>query len=612
MHNFSRWKITEVIFFVIALFFILFLQGAMPFLMIPILAQAVWGTGFAESFTHGSIFAIHAHDFGLPKPAAISFGLAAAWSISLLLRFGLHAADAYSMITAMWMSIAFFSAFLVARNLGNSRSFSILGATVWMSMPIIWYHTGYGFLALGMCLLAFYFLAAIKLFFIDPSVKRLPRFNVILYFIAAILAVFIDGYTFMMFAVGATILFLFLVKTRIELRPMLWRKVFPVHIASFFLAYVLYALFIDKSNYGTSPIEFFRAWGVDLWFLAVPTAGFYWLSDILHLGAMRPRYMYFGDSSVWISTFALPIILAGVVAWLQLIRKKIKLATGFFLVAIFGFYMSLGPSLKIHTQKPLKLQINLPDQQSQAMLKRYAIMPTGNAVFSKYLPGFNDMRAAYRWTALEVFALWCLVMLAIVNTRRKRAWTFVLFVILLLNLPDMPKRFQLCRHYREMFLQIEQQLVPALQQFIQPNEIVVFLPWGNDWLVNYLAPTAGFLTYNIGGDKNMFSAYHDWPNDMRATGPGPLDVTKVSAGLSMLRNREADVLIIPYFDLLWGAHKWPCGRAPVLNDANPYACLLPYKKSLKALLDPIKASSEWQVTDSDLFMTIRVKPSPKE
>src|SRR3546814_3171966 len=89
------WTPSEIVVALIALACALLLYGAVPFLMLPTLGQAVWTMGFAESFANGHLLDFYAHDFGIPKPAAMAFGLAGAWPASLLVRIGWHAADAY-------------------------------------------------------------------------------------------------------------------------------------------------------------------------------------------------------------------------------------------------------------------------------------------------------------------------------------------------------------------------------------------------------------------------------------------------------------------------------------------------------------------------------------
>src|SRR3546814_13872942 len=101
-----------------------------------------------------------------------------------------------------------------------------------------------------------------------------------------------------------------------------------------------------------------------------------------------------------------------------------------------------------------------------------------------------------------------------------------------------------------MFLQIDEELVSQLHQNIGSGETVAFIPWGNDFIANYLAPKVGFRTFNIGGDKNLSAAQTEWPSPMRALGPR-LDINIAISSVKMLLEGAADALVVPYIDMLW-------------------------------------------------------------
>src|SRR5262245_56949831 len=109
------WTDLERAFAILAVFSVLLFHGAFPFFMAPTLGQAVWSSGFAQSFAKGPLYSIYAHDFGLPMPAAIPFGLAGALPASWLIRLGLHPSDAYAGMAAVWLTLAFCSAYLFSR-----------------------------------------------------------------------------------------------------------------------------------------------------------------------------------------------------------------------------------------------------------------------------------------------------------------------------------------------------------------------------------------------------------------------------------------------------------------------------------------------------------------
>ncbi|MGB7194510.1 MAG: hypothetical protein WBD81_13745 [Collimonas pratensis] len=612
----QNWTVREGLSAAAAIVFVLVLNGALPFFTTPTLGQAIWTTGFSQSFANGPWYSIFSHDFGFPKPAAIAFGLAGAWPASLLIRLGLHPADAYSGMVAFWLVVGLFSAYQIARKFGARRSLSLLGGMVWMSMPIIWAHAGYSMLSLGMGLLPFYFLAALKLFVMDAE-NGVTASAIVFYFVAAFISVFMDGYTFMMFATGASILLAVAAFNRPEMRRTLLRTALPVHMISLGLAYLLFSAYVGKTSFGGEPIDFFRGWGLDLSFMAIPTKGMHWIPDLLGFSLTRSDDAYFGDASVWSTTFSLPLILAGIIAWKRN-RQQTTLVTAALLIAVFGFYMALGPSLKINSTKPETLQLSHSGQQSALMSADLAIMPTGNAWISEILPGFKVMRASYRWSALGIFAVWLLIMYTMAhgNRREDMLWAGVFSLLVLFNLPNIPERWRNGVATRTMFHQIDHDLVASLHRLIRKDEIVAFLPWGNDFIVNYLAPRAGFRALNIGGDKNLFDAEGKWPPEMAEIGQ-ELDVGDIPAAMKMLFDGTADVLVVPYFNMLWSAHLWPCldQTTMVLSIEQQdefhrpgFVCPLQLKAERHSVILALQKLPYLEVIDSGLFAVIRLRP----
>ena len=392
---------------ILALAFVLFLHGAVPFFATPTLTQALWTTGFSQSFLNESVFSIHARNIGAPEPAAMVFGLAGAWSAAVFIKLGLHPADGYSAMVAFWLPVGFFSAYKIGRFFGAQHLMAILGAVLWMSMPIIWMHAHYSMVSLGIGLLPFYFWVALNLFLCTPGLPKPSFLYVGMYVAAALIAVFMDGYSFMMFAVGASLLCAYIIIAFPECRKRMFLVGIPVHVLSFGLAYFFYTSYIGKTEFESPPIDYFRGWGLDLSFIVIPTRGIHWVFDILGLSAARSNNLYFGDSSVWVTAFCLPIVLAGLFSWWR-VRRHTKIASGLLLLAAFGFYMALGPSLKINSTKPEVMQRVKPGQQSEMMPPEMAIAPTGSAWISENLPGFRSVRATYRWSALGMFGLWML------------------------------------------------------------------------------------------------------------------------------------------------------------------------------------------------------------
>jgi len=539
----------------ICLFFVLLVNGAIPLLMIPTLGQSVWTTGFSSSFLNDSVFSIYAKNIGAPAPAAIAFGLAGAWPCAVFIKFGLHPADAYTLMVAMWLTVSFFACYCLARSYSVSRFQSLLASVTWGVMPMIVQHAGYSMLSTGIALLPLYFLATSYLFDRKPFGRiQLAKFfaGAFGYFVVCLVAVFMDGYSFMMFAVGST-LFGIVCFIRSDLKKVLFFYAFPVHMISFGLAYLLYAVYIGKPQFDAAPLDFFRGWGTDLTFWLIPTKGITWLADLFHLSVARSANTWFGDSSVWRTTFALPLMLAAVTA-VMLAKKHRAAILGFAVVGLFGYYMSLGPSFKINSTKPGG------QNPGQMMEERYAVTSTGSGVFSENLPGFKNMRASYRWGALGALGAWMVIVLALSreNPRYTRTITTVaMAAVTLLNIPDLSRKIPSYQRMREAFLRLDHDLLSDMSLTVKPGEMLAFLPWRNDFLVNYLAPNLHITTWNIGGDKNLNEARKHWPETMRSFPMGRINEGFDGRLLQLLARNEADAVVLPYIDMLWAAHRWP-------------------------------------------------------
>jgi len=584
----------EVICFFLTWCFILVLQGAVPFFLLPTLGQAIWTMGFASSYANGSLFTIYAHDFGFPYPAPIAFGLAGAWVASLFLRLGLCAADAYAFMLVFWLTLAYIGAYRFSRHFCDSRYFCIFLSLIWMCMPIIWTHASYSMLSIGIALLPFYFLMAIKLFCVNHSVKQPTILMSLLYFVTVLISVFMDGYTFMMFFVGTSILLFYHIKLEVQDRDILLKKILFLHILTFLIAYLIYSAFIGHLHFIKSSIDAFRAMGVDLSFIVIPTQGVLGLADWLGVSVPRSTRDYFGDNSVWQTTFILPVLIVGFYSWHN-VRRKQKIANAFLITALFSAYLSLGPSLKTNTTKIPSTSI------AYGMSSDRAVLPTGNAWVYKALPGFNNMRAAYRWLALCVFSFWVLVVLAVstVSCACRFLWVVVLMLMTVLNFPHLIQKIQENNVNRRMFLAVDRDLISLLKAYIHPRDVVIFLPWGNDFFANYLAPRAAFRTYNIGGDKNLIIAQQHWPDEMLAIKEGVIDQNSILSAVELLKKGRVDVIILPYFDMLWSAHYWPCMDKPLDS------CFQQQKEKFRPILEQLYSIQGLNIQVTPLFISCK-------
>lgn len=594
-------KNIEMTFFFLFFIFILFVNGAVPFYALPTLGQAIWTTGFSQSFINDSVFNIFAHNIGAPAPAAMAFGLSGAWPIGLLIKLGMHPADAYSSIAAVWLGVAYFSAYKINRFFGVKSLYSTLMAALWLTMPTIWMHAGYSMVSWGIALLSFYYYRLIKLSLNNSSFSLKTIYYILFYFLSMIISIFMDGYSFIMFVIGASILIAYIFLFTPEYRRNILFFVIPTHLLSLLSSYYLYTAYIGKSSFNSSSIDFFRGWGLDLSFIAIPSKGVLWVFDALGLSIKRNNELFFGDASVWVTTFSLPIILVGIFSWWSS-RRLSKLSSGLLILSVFSFYMSLGPSLKINsTRTVVMLQTK---NMTPLMSSELAIIPTGSAWVSENIPGFNAMRASYRWSAVGIFACWLLFSLYLGKRKRNNDIIIagIIFIMILGNLPHLSDSWKQYRLYRTMFLKIDFDLVFSLKKEVKNDELIAFLPYKNDFMINYLASKLNVRTYNIGGDKNLQEAQREWPSAM-IDGNTNLD-EKITR---LLLDDSANAIIIPYFDTLSAAHFWPCDYMNT-NDGLNFKCPNEIKSEFVGLIEELKSLSFLSVSDSELFAIIRVNP----
>ncbi|RAN39214.1 hypothetical protein HY26_16695 [Hyphomonas sp. GM-8P] len=169
------------------------------------------------------------------------------------------------------------------------------------------------------------------------------------------------------------------------------------------------------------------------------------------------------------------------------------------------------------------------------------------------------MRASYRWVALTYLGLWLALAYQMTNQQKRagREDMLVLLAAIALMLPDLGKHIQNKMHQREMFFAIDRDLLKPLASAVTPEEVVLFAPSGNDFLANYLAPALNVRAFNVGGDKNVEAASKSWPPTIVQAATKPIDGMFSKRILNALLSGDVDVVILPKFDMLWGAHYWP-------------------------------------------------------
>lgn len=602
-------------FILLCLIVAIFINNSIPYVSLPTMGQALWTMGYAKSLSNCGFFNIYAYDIGIPKPAAIAFGLSAVLPISWLIRFGMLPEAAYSLVFSIWLGVAFWGCYRFSRLFSTDHYIAALFAMLWLMTPIVTKHSGYSMLMLGIALLPFYCWIAYS--FVNPINISFIK-NIIsggLLFLSTLIAIFMDGYTYIMFAVAASGMMIFSFLYSENKIDFVCKKA-PIFLFSFSVSYFLYTIFIGKTSFQPEPMDFFRGWGVDVSFLIIPTKGVFWLFDVLGLSDKRLASEYFGDASVWDTSFVLPFFIIGIVGWFSN-YKKYKLINYFMVVGLFSIYMALGPSLKFYSIKPASYEALNTLTNTMLMPKEYAITETGNSFLSGHLPGFNVMRASYRWLALGIFCLWCMTIIAVRNSSKRLKYSIAI-MLLFFYTPHIKNNWQYGRANFNSIGNINDRMISELKNGIPTSSRVAFIPWNNDFFANYLAPISGFKTFNIGGDKNLDEARRYWPLVMNNL-QGSLSKDKVPFMVQLLLENNVDFIVVPYVNMLWSAHYWLCPSQTLLplNDemkaslTNDLHLLCPdvIKNELKGVIQTLREVPFLDISDRTFFAAIAIDQS---
>jgi hypothetical protein len=572
-----RFKVliqSKLVFYMSTIFvlgLILIIQGSIPFMTMPTLGQALWSTGFAQSMANNSLFIPYANNFGYPHPAPMVFGLAGGFPTSVFIRLGIYPADAYTLMTAMYFTIAFFGAWKLSRFFSLNKYLSLLSAMLWMILPIIWKHASYSMVSLSMALMPTYLFMTFSLLSKNSQYKR----QALEYFLITLLSVFMDGYTFIMFGVASSfILFSYYFNPKVAHHQTFYKLL--IHFGSFLISYIIFAIYVGKASFEPSGIEIFRSWGMDLAFFFLPTQGVHWFWDSINTSFERNEILYYGDESIWNTTFCLPLILGTMVLFKRnhLHSNIVKVLIA---IAVFALYFALGPSLKINTMK-----IDQPESV-QIISSSEDFLPTGSYFISRIIPGFSNMRATYRWITLVFVAFWLILIIKLSASKHRHGTAnnvFILLLLILFYVPNLWARYNESANFYKQFHSIEEELITEMTPQRIPKSKVVFLPWQNDFMVNYLASRLNVRTYNIGGDKNLNLAQTYWPASIRHAPMGRIDELFSQRIHYLLLSDEVDTVIIPHFDTLEDAHDWDGDQqllvqvpADVITELNAYSDL---------------------------------------
>lgn len=590
----------------------LFTHGSIPFLAVPTFPQSTWAQGFAKSFANEGLFSIYANNFGWPNQNPIAFGLSAMLPSSYLLRIGLNSADSYSLIFLIYLSAAYFGAYSWSKIFLN-RKLSCLAALVWTTLPINVVHQKYSMVSLGMVMLPLFCYIIYKFYTLDIKKFKNSMEWILVILTFTTISVFMDGYTFVMFAYFAFVAWFFISMLEVDKigeKRLIYQsilKLFAV-LFSFFVSFLLYDNYFPGFEKWDMPIEFYRAWGLDLSFLIIPTTGENLIFDYLNLSVIRSQEIFFGDSSVWVSTFCLPILIGFLFSFFG-VKNKNNLFLLMVFISFTSLYFAMGPSLKFFSFKP-------SPEIGQLMDSKYAVISTGSEFFYSYIPGFKAMRATYRWSALFLFSAWLLTIKGISQLKNNQNTKYFIFIIIFaFSIPNIVNNFSKSIDYRKMSNEFEDSVSIEVSSFLTDEEIALFLPLGNNFIVNFLSSHGEFKSYNIGGDKNVMLAGEKLPKEIKN-----LNNSFISASMNNFKNFNYDelnnillkntVVVIPYFDMTFPTNDYIyesyCFKS-ITTDKEYLDCIdnNVFKDNYINFIQAVENDKRFNVIKKDMYMIIK-------
>ena len=488
--------------------------------------QRIWCMGYAESLANSTPFSVYAETITV-SPSPIAFGLPHVYLMSFLIRAGINAYHAYIAVLFFWVVLSVFSCYKICRFLKLDPDLSAVLPLFLLTLPAIARHQAYTALGIGFMLLPFYAWAAILLF--KASSPKEKILSASLFLPTAIVALFMDGYSFVMAAVLTGGIYLVFFS----------RKNWKMHLfcdtaimfVSYLAAYVLYTAFVGKQWESLARLVFNLYQAHFVSYFLPPNSS---LSVLADLFPYRPPFFPNGYPQDFL--FCTPLLIADLlllfVNWKQLYNRwQYWLLWGIILCSV---WLSLGPDIFLLSGKTI---------------------PSGNWFVYRYLPGFSVMRATARWGILVHVLLVAMLYVSLINSKMSRTHlTVLLCVLYMLNYFPSSKSIGSAKYLMSMERKIRDCMVPDLDKKLVPGETVLFLPIRNNFSHLYFGSLYKVNTWNTGCDKNAALLREAYPPEIQLLADhinlgkyiSHLDSATAIQIFMILRNTNVDVVVFDY------------------------------------------------------------------
>lgn len=534
---------------------ILALHGFLPGLS-PVVLMALLGPGMIECLHRQDLTALVSWctDVGLPLGTPYLNGLPEVylgWLLSYLRS--VDAWDAHRLSGALIDAVGLLAGYRVMRRWKVPPWIALYTSTLYLTSLSVLQLNGFLYTFSGFILLPLYLLVALKIL---DTMSTKPWLAISAMPFLASLMLFTDGYSY--FAASLLIGFLGIRWTAGDLRA----KGHRLLAASTWLVSNLMAVFAYLIYVPGPPqplrvgIGAFRYLGLDVATLVIPSKRLWWASA----ARIEVPLPLWGDGSNIYSNY-IGFTTLGLVIWFlwqgsTTLDLQSRGETRYLLVAgTLALFLALGPALKVYeVATPIEPTWDVPVEATTLVL------PT--AWLYEHVPGFDQLRATYRWfvatrltyyftAGLALSGLWCS------RTRRRRVGAIAIACLLAIETaPNMPAEVVGRRNAAAHVDAIRTRIIPDIARLIRPDETILILPSNNDFLAAAVFPFVDASTFNTGVDKNYWLARDRWPENVESAVAGFGSPDQLMLMCRVLQS-DADAILLPHLSYYAGALHWP-------------------------------------------------------
>lgn len=476
------------------------------------------------------------------------------------------AEDALALAGGLFIITALWGGHRLFRYATDSKSLALIMAGLYLLTPVVFGMQGFGGTYWGVLLLPTYIFIAWYLLDKGKSqsniyhvVKGIPIL-ILAWSLLASFSLLLDGYSFFMYSFVAGTMAISTIR-RTKASAIVTSTNLLLIGLSTGVAYVIYTNMLPSGGFDRSAIGLFRAMGLDVATIFIPTMNT-WLASVLGVGADWSNL--WGDGTNTRNYIGLIILGIATYGLTKLIKQSAitRLHVAMIAVGVIGLLLSLGPTLKINTERPPLTEPITYESYLMKDSEGVLSLPTENIY---KLPGFKSMRATYRWFIVTQISVLFFATIGFDYLRKNKktklySLTLLIAVIDVVPVPVATVSNNLNKY--DQYGKFNSEVITPLKEVANEGELVLFYPnaiGNNDYLVNYIVPTLKLESYNVGNDKARDNAKRYWPSPIKTllTTDG-LKIENEHRLIQQVFDQDlVDIVIIPGFDLRWDSYSWP-------------------------------------------------------